>query len=83
MVLAINMERLAPAWTWSMSSAIGMVQMADVAASRSPGPPSDALEMTIAPNPFQILTWWAAQFLGGGRGRLPSVEAYDSAERLI
>ena len=38
-----------------------MVQMADNAGFESAwAAEHHALEMTIAPNPFQILTWWAA-----------------------
>lgn len=61
--LAINMERMTP--TIDMREVerhtLEMVQMADeggfeIAWSAE----HHALEMTIAPNPFQILTWWAA-----------------------
>ena len=61
--LAINMERIAPDIDMRdvQRHTLEMVQMADrggfdiVWAAEH-----HALEMTIAPNPFQILTWWAA-----------------------
>jgi alkanesulfonate monooxygenase SsuD/methylene tetrahydromethanopterin reductase-like flavin-dependent oxidoreductase (luciferase family) len=61
--LAINMERLAPDIDMREVErhTLDMVRMADqggfdiVWAAEH-----HALEMTIAPNPFQILTWWAA-----------------------
>ena len=61
--LAINMERMAPDTDMREVErhTLEMVQMADrggfdiVWAAEH-----HALEMTIAPNPFQILTWWAA-----------------------
>lgn len=61
--LAINMERMTPDRDMREVErhTLEMVQMADeggfdiVWAAEH-----HALEMTIAPNPFQILTWWAA-----------------------
>ena len=61
--LAINMERMAPNTDMREVArhTLEMVRMADrggfdiVWAAEH-----HALEMTIAPNPFQILTWWAA-----------------------
>jgi alkanesulfonate monooxygenase SsuD/methylene tetrahydromethanopterin reductase-like flavin-dependent oxidoreductase (luciferase family) len=61
--LAINLERIAPDVDMREVGrhTLEMVQMADrggfdiVWAAEH-----HALEMTIAPNPFQILTWWAA-----------------------
>ena len=61
--LAINMERMMPDLDMREVErhTLEMVQMADdggftiVWAAEH-----HALEMTIAPNPFQILTWWAA-----------------------
>ena len=61
--LVINMERMTPARDMREVErhTLEMVQMADeggfdiVWAAEH-----HALEMTIAPNPFQILTWWAA-----------------------
>ena len=61
--IAINMERMSPDVDMGEAErhTLEMVQMADqggfdlVWAAEH-----HALEMTIAPNPFQILTWWAA-----------------------
>jgi alkanesulfonate monooxygenase SsuD/methylene tetrahydromethanopterin reductase-like flavin-dependent oxidoreductase (luciferase family) len=73
--LAINTERLTPDldMTDVERHTLEMVQMADeggFAIARAAE--HHALEMTIAPNPFQILTWWAAHTsrirLGGGGG---------------
>ena len=61
--LAINMERVTPDIDMRdvARHTLEMVQMADdgdfVIAWAAE---HHALEMTIAPNPFQILTWWAA-----------------------
>lgn len=61
--LAVNMERIDPSVDMAEVErhTLEMVQMADdggfhIAWSAE----HHALEMTIAPNPFQILTWWAA-----------------------
>ena len=61
--LAINMERLAPALDMATVEAhtLDMVKMADTGGFYIAwAAEHHALEMTIAPNPFQILTWWAA-----------------------
>ena len=61
--LAINMERLAPDldMTDVERHTLEMVQMADEGGfAIAWAAEHHALEMTIAPNPFQILTWWAA-----------------------
>lgn len=60
--LAINLERMSP--DQDMEEIAGhtleMVQMADRAGFEIAwAAEHHALEMTIAPNPFQILTWWA------------------------
>lgn len=60
--LAINMERIDD--TLNMKDVakhtLEMVQMADVGGFRIAwAAEHHALEMTIAPNPFSILTWWA------------------------
>ena len=60
--LAINMERIDD--TLDMKEvarhALEMVQMADAGGFRIAwAAEHHALEMTIAPNPFSILTWWA------------------------
>ena len=61
--LAINMERLVPDldMTDVERHTLEMVQMADEGGfAIAWAAEHHALEMTIAPNPFQILTWWAA-----------------------
>jgi alkanesulfonate monooxygenase SsuD/methylene tetrahydromethanopterin reductase-like flavin-dependent oxidoreductase (luciferase family) len=61
--LAINMERLAPDIDMREVErhTLEMVQMADRGGFEIVwAAEHHALEMTIAPNPFQILTWWAA-----------------------
>ncbi len=62
--LAINLERMDDSWNMEevKRHTLEMVQMAEeggfdiVWAAEH-----HALEMTIAPNPFQILTWWACE----------------------
>ena len=61
--LAINMERIAPDIDMREVErhTLKMVQMADAGGFNIAwAAEHHALEMTIAPNPFQILTWWAA-----------------------
>ena len=61
--LAINMERNSPDIDMREVErhTLEMVQMADVGGFKIAwAAEHHALEMTIAPNPFQILTWWAA-----------------------
>ena len=62
--LAINMERATPHPADMREVArhtLEMVQMADEGGfAIAWAAEHHALEMTIAPNPFQILTWWAA-----------------------
>ncbi len=61
--LAINMERIAPDIDMRdvERHTLEMVQMADDGGFNIAwAAEHHALEMTIAPNPFQILTWWAA-----------------------
>lgn len=61
--LAINLERLTPGIDMRdvERHTLEMVQMADRGGFRIAwAAEHHALEMTIAPNPFQILTWWAA-----------------------
>lgn len=61
--LAINMERMTPAEDMREVErhTLEMVQMADEGGFEIAwAAEHHALEMTIAPNPFQILTWWAA-----------------------
>jgi len=61
--LAINMERIDPGVAMGdiAQHTLEMVQMADEGGFAIVwAAEHHALEMTIAPNPFQILTWWAA-----------------------
>ena len=61
--LAINMERMSPDIDMSAVAqhTLEMVQMAERGGFEIVwAAEHHALEMTIAPNPFQILTWWAA-----------------------
>jgi alkanesulfonate monooxygenase SsuD/methylene tetrahydromethanopterin reductase-like flavin-dependent oxidoreductase (luciferase family) len=60
--LAINLERMdeSMAMTDVARHTLEMVQMADQGGFKVAwAAEHHALEMTIAPNPFQILTWWA------------------------
>jgi len=59
--LAINMERMSPDTDMRAvrDHTLEMVRMADAAGFEIAwAAEHHALEMTIAPNPFQILTWW-------------------------
>ena len=61
--LAINMERIDDSLDMAdvRDHTLEMVQMADRGGFNIAwAAEHHALEMTIAPNPFQILTWWAA-----------------------
>ncbi len=60
--LAINLERMDPSTCMKAvrDHTIDMVKMADQAGFEIAwAAEHHALEMTIAPNPFQIMTWWA------------------------
>lgn len=60
--LAINLERMTPGEDMAAIAehTLEMVQMADKAGFEIVwAAEHHALEMTIAPNPFQLLTWWA------------------------
>ena len=60
--LAINLERMTPDTPMQevRDHTMEMVRMADAAGFEIAwAAEHHALEMTIAPNPFQILTWWA------------------------
>lgn len=60
--LAINLERMDPSEDMEQIQrhTIDMVQRAELAGFETVwAAEHHALEMTIAPNPFQILTWWA------------------------
>ncbi|SLN16336.1 Limonene 1,2-monooxygenase [Roseovarius albus] len=59
--LAINLERMTPATDMKAvrDHTLEMVKMADEAGFEIAwAAEHHAMEMTIAPNPFQILTWW-------------------------
>ena len=61
--LAINLERNSPdtAMTDVRDHVEDMIRMADQAGFEIAwAAEHHALEMTIAPNPFQILTWWSS-----------------------
>jgi alkanesulfonate monooxygenase SsuD/methylene tetrahydromethanopterin reductase-like flavin-dependent oxidoreductase (luciferase family) len=61
--LAINMERISPEVDMAevANGVLELVQMADAGGFELVwAAEHHALEMTVAPNPFQILTWWAA-----------------------
>ena len=61
--LAVNMERITDEWDMRdvERHTLEMVQMAEAGGFNIVwAAEHHALEMTIAPNPFQILTWWAA-----------------------
>lgn len=60
--IAINLERLSPDTDMVAvrDHTIEMVQMADAAGFELAwAAEHHAIEMTIAPNPFQMMTWWA------------------------
>lgn len=60
--IAINLERMTPARDMRAvrDHTLRMVQMAEAGGIETAwAAEHHALEMTIAPNPFQILTWWA------------------------
>lgn len=60
--IAINLERMSPDEDMAAirDHTLDMVRMADAAGFEVAwAAEHHALEMTIAPNPFQILTWWA------------------------
>ena len=77
--LAINMERLAPDIDMRdvERHTLEMVQMADQGGFETVwAAEHHALEMTIAPNPFQILTWWAGHTDRIRLGSAVAVAAY-------
>lgn len=77
--LAINLERLDLDVDMSTVEAhtLDMVQMADRGGFETVwAAEHHALEMTIAPNPFQILTWWAAHTERIRLGTAVAVAAY-------
>jgi len=77
--LAINMERMNPGADMGEVArhTLEMVQMADRGGfSIAWAAEHHALEMTIAPNPFQILTWWATHTTRIRLGTAVVVAAY-------
>ncbi len=77
--LAINMERMDPGLDMVdvERHTLEMVQMADQGGFNIVwAAEHHALEMTIAPNPFQILTWWAAHTDRIRLGTAVAVAAY-------
>ncbi len=78
--LAINMERMGPGEHDMVDverHTLEMVQMADEGGFNIVwAAEHHALEMTIAPNPFQILTWWAAHTNNIRLGTAVAVAAY-------
>jgi alkanesulfonate monooxygenase SsuD/methylene tetrahydromethanopterin reductase-like flavin-dependent oxidoreductase (luciferase family) len=75
----INMERMTPALSMRdvERHTLEMVLMADEGGFESAwAAEHHALEMTIAPNPFQILTWWAAHTSRIRLGCAVAVAAY-------
>ncbi len=83
--LAINLERLEHGIEMEKVEAhtLDMVQMADRGGFETVwAAEHHALEMTIAPNPFQILTWWAAHTDRIRLGTAVAVAAYWHPIRL-
>ncbi len=83
--LAINLERLDDSLDMRdvARHTLEMVQMADEAGFNIAwAAEHHALEMTIAPNPFQILTWWAAHTERIRLGTAVAVAAYWHPIRL-
>jgi len=77
--LAINMERMHSGVNMKdvARHTLEMVQMADAGGFRIVwAAEHHALEMTIAPNPFQILTWWASHTNTIRLGSAVAVAAY-------
>ena len=77
--LAVNLERMDD--TIDMQDVarhtLEMVQMADEAGFNIVwAAEHHALEMTIAPNPFQILTWWAKETNSVRLGTAVATAAY-------
>ncbi len=77
--LAINMERMDAGVDMQdvARHTLDMVQMADAGGFRIVwAAEHHALEMTIAPNPFQLLTWWSAHTQNIRLGTAVAVAAY-------
>tara|TARA_B100000959_G_C14977429_1_gene622098 strand:+ start:1619 stop:2656 length:1038 start_codon:yes stop_codon:yes gene_type:complete len=77
--LAINLERMDDSYAMRdvADHTIEMVQMAEAGGFTTVwAAEHHALEMTIAPNPFQILTWWASHTEKIRLGTAVAVAAY-------
>lgn len=76
---AINLERVDDKWDMGnvAKHTLEMVQMADQGGFNIAwAAEHHALEMTVAPNPFQILTWWASHTDRIRLGTAVAVAAY-------
>ncbi len=83
--LAINLERMDPSDEMAevQRHTLEMVQMADEAGFEIAwAAEHNAIEMTIAPNPFQLLAWWAAHTTRIRLGTAVAVAAYWHPIRL-
>jgi flavin-dependent trigonelline monooxygenase, oxygenase component len=83
--LAINLERMDPGDDMSAVAAhtLEMVQMADEAGFEIAwAAEHHAIEMTIAPGPFQLLAWWGAHTKNIRLGTAVTVAAYWHPIRL-
>ncbi len=83
--LAINMERMDPSLDMEQVArhTTDMVQMADAAGFDIVwAAEHHAIEMTIAPGPFSLLTWWAAHTERVRLGTAVAVAAYWHPIRL-
>ncbi len=83
--LAINLERMDPSDDIHAvnAHALEMVQMAEAAGFEIAwAAEHHAIEMTISPNPFQLLTWWAAHTSTIRLGTAVAVAAYWHPIRL-
>ena len=77
--LAINLERIDDSYDMRdvVDHTVEMVQMAETGGFTTVwAAEHHALEMTIAPNPFQILTWWAGHTEKIRLGTAVAVAAY-------
>ena len=77
--LAINLERMDDSYDMHdvVDHTVEMVQMAEAGGFTTVwAAEHHALEMTIAPNPFQILTWWAGHTEKIRLGTAVAVAAY-------
>jgi flavin-dependent trigonelline monooxygenase, oxygenase component len=83
--LAVNLERMDPSVDMTAVAAhvLEMVQMAEAAGFETAwAAEHHAIEMTIAPGPFQLLAWWAAHTSKIRLGTAVAVAAYWHPIRL-